>query len=147
MKTRFYLFLVALCTLNCSQNKSLTYDIVIVGGGTSGTAAAIQAGRSGADVLLLQEQDWLGGMLTAAGVSATDGNHKLPSGIWGEFRDSLYARYGSPKALSTGWVSNTQFEPHIGAEIFQNMMNQLPNVERIVGFRLQNARLKAFREW
>ena len=83
MKTRFYLFLVALCTLNCSQNKSLTYDIVIVGGGTSGTAAAIQAGRSGADVLLLQEQDWLGGMLTAAGVSATDGNHKLPSGIWG----------------------------------------------------------------
>ena len=143
MKTRFYLFLVALCTLNCSQNKSLSYDIVIVGGGTSGTAAAIQAGRSGADVLLLQEQDWLGGMLTAAGVSATDGNHKLPSGIWGEFRDSLYARYGSPKALSTGWVSNTQFEPHIGAEIFQNMMNQLPNVERIVGFRLQNARLKA----
>ena len=96
--------MVTLCTLNCSQNKSLTYDIVIVGGGTSGTAAAIQAGRLGAEVLLLQEKDWLGGMLTAAGVSATDGNHKLPSGIW-EFRDSLYARYGSPKALSTGWVS------------------------------------------
>jgi len=64
MKTRFYLFLIAVTTLCCSQNESLTYDIVIVGGGTSGTAAAIQAGRMGADVLLLQEQEWLGGMLT-----------------------------------------------------------------------------------
>lgn len=110
MKTRFYLFLIAVTILHCSQNESLTYDIVIVGGGTSGTAAAIQAGRMGANVLLLQEQEWLGGMLTAAGVSATDGNHKLPSDIWGEFRDSLYARYGGPEALFTGWVSNTQFE-------------------------------------
>ncbi len=142
MKTRFYLFLIAVTTLYCSQNESLTYDIVIVGGGTSGTAAAIQAGRMGADVLLLQEQEWLGGMLTAAGVSATDGNHKLPSGIWGEFRDSLYARYGGPKALFTGWVSNTQFEPHIGAQIFQNIINELPNVDRIVGFSLQSAQLE-----
>lgn len=142
MKTRFYLFLIAVTTLYCSQNESLTYDIVIVGGGTSGTAAAIQAGRMGADVLLLQEQEWLGGMLTAAGVSATDGNHKLPSGIWGEFRDSLYARYGGPEALFTGWVSNTQFEPHIGAQIFQNIINELPNVDRIVGFSLQSAQLE-----
>ena len=142
MKTRFYLFLIAVTTLYCSQNESLTYDIVIVGGGTSGTAAAIQAGRMGADVLLLQEQEWLGGMLTAAGVSATDGNHKLPSGIWGEFRDSLYARYGGPEALFTGWVSNTQFNPHIGAQIFQNIINELPNVDRIVGFSLQSAQLE-----
>lgn len=142
MKTRFYLFLIAVTTLYCTQNESLTYDIVIVGGGTSGTAAAIQAGRMGADVLLLQEQEWLGGMLTAAGVSATDGNHKLPSGIWGEFRDSLYARYGGPEALFTGWVSNTQFEPHIGAKIFQNIINELPNVDRIVGFSLQSAQLE-----
>jgi len=142
MKTRFYLFLIAFTTLYCSQNESLTYDIVIVGGGTSGTAAAIQAGRMGADVLLLQEQEWLSGVLTAAGVSATDGNHKLPSGIWGEFRDSLYARYGGPEALFTGWVSNTQFEPHIGAQIFQNIINELPNVDRIFGFSLQSAQLE-----
>ena len=142
MKTRFYLFLIAFTTLYCSQNESLTYDIVIVGGGTSGTAAAIQAGRMGADVLLLQEQEWLSGVLTAAGVSATDGNHKLPSGIWGEFRDSLYSRYGGPEALFTGWVSNTQFEPHIGAQIFQNIINELPNVDRIVGFSLQSAQLE-----
>ena len=133
--------------VNCSNNEPgtydpKTYDVVVVGGGTSGTAAAIQAGRMGADVLLLHEHRWLGGMLTAAGVSATDGNHKLPSGIWGEFRDSLVARYGGPEALSTGWVSNTLFEPHVGAEIFQNMVQELPNVEQMGGFSLVDARLQ-----
>ena len=49
------------------------YDVLVIGGGTSGTAAAIQAARSGADVLLVEEFGWLGGMLTSAGVSATDG--------------------------------------------------------------------------
>jgi hypothetical protein len=142
MKTGFCLFLLAFTFVQCSSTQLLHYEIVIIGGGTSGTAAAIQAGRMGADVLLLQEQEWLGGMLTAAGVSATDGNHKLPSGIWGEFRDSLYARYGEAEALSTGWVSNTQFEPHMGAEIFNNMLTSLPNVRRIVGFKLEDARMK-----
>lgn len=142
MKKILPLFLFVITLIQCSKTELLHYEVVIVGGGTSGTAAAIQAGRMGANVLLLQEQEWLGGMLTAAGVSATDGNHKLPSGIWGEFRDSLYARYGEVKALATGWVSNTQFEPHIGAEIFNNMLTSLPNVKQITGFTLEDARMK-----
>ena len=141
MKLRLLLSLGALLCLQCTSTQTRTHDVVIIGGGTSGTAAAIQAGRMGADVLLLQETEWLGGMLTAAGVSATDGNHKLPAGLWGEFRDSLYARYGSPEALFTGWVSNTQFEPHVGAKIFENMLAELPNVQRIVGFQLKDATL------
>jgi hypothetical protein len=31
------------------------------------------------------------------GVSATDGNHRLPSGIWREFRQRVYDTYGDPK--------------------------------------------------
>ena len=50
------------------------YDVVIVGGGASGTAAGLQAARMGARTLIVEEFDWLGGMLTSAGVSATDGN-------------------------------------------------------------------------
>jgi hypothetical protein len=141
MKLRLLLSLGALLCLHCNSTQTRIHDIVIIGGGTSGTAAAIQAGRMGADVLLLQETEWLGGMLSAAGVSATDGNHKLPAGLWGEFRDSLYARYGGPDALFTGWVSNTQFEPHVGAQIFEHMIEELPNVQRMVGFRLKSATL------
>ena len=36
-------------------------------------------------------------MLSAAGVSATDGNHRLPSGIWREFRQRVYDAYGGPR--------------------------------------------------
>ena len=97
------------------------YDVCIIGGGTSGTAAGIQAARLGAKTVIVEETAWLGGMLTSAGVSATDGNHDLPSGLWAEFRQKLYDYYGGAKEVQTGWVSNTQFEPHIGANIFKEM--------------------------
>ena len=97
-----------------------TYDVVVVGGGTGGTAAAIEAARDGAKVLVVEESPWLGGMLTSAGVSAVDGNYRLRGGIFGEFADSLAARYGGYDALKSGWVSNILFNPAVGAEIFKN---------------------------
>lgn len=96
-------------------------DLLIVGGGASGTTAGIQAARMGTRTLIIEETDWLGGMLTAAGVSAIDGNHRMPSGLWGEFRRHLYDHYGGAKAVFTGWVSNTLFEPHIGNQILKQM--------------------------
>ncbi|WP_297337057.1 FAD-dependent oxidoreductase [Algoriphagus sp.] len=105
-----------------------SYDVIIVGGGASGTSAGISAGRLGAKTLIIEPTEWLGGMLTAAGVSAIDGNHRLPSGIWGEFRDSLIAHYGSQAALSTGWVSNTLFEPQVGNQIFQSIAASVPHL-------------------
>jgi hypothetical protein len=96
-------------------------DVLVVGGGASGTAAGIQAARMGAQTLIVEETSWLGGMLTSAGVSAVDGNYKLPSGIFGEFKDSLVAHYGTADALKTGWVSNVLFEPKVGNTILQKM--------------------------
>ncbi len=96
-------------------------DVLVVGGGASGTAAGIQAARMGVRTLIVEETPWLGGMLTSAGVSAIDGNYKLPSGIFGEFKDSLVAHYGSDDALKTGWVSGVLFEPKVGNELFQQI--------------------------
>ena len=110
---------------SAQHTKTFTTDILIIQASTGGTAAAISAARMGSKVILTEPDSWLGGMLTSAGVSGTDGNDQLPSGIWGEFRDSLEKRYGSKKALSTGWVSNTLFEPHIGNQIFNNMAASL----------------------
>jgi hypothetical protein len=95
--------------------------VLVVGGGASGTAAGIQAARMGVRTMILEETPWIGGMLTAAGVSCVDGNNRLRSGIFGEFADSLVARYGSKEALQSGWVSNINFDPHIGQEILTNM--------------------------
>jgi hypothetical protein len=79
--------------------------------------------------ILTEETIWLGGMLTSAGVSAIDGNHQLPSGIWGNFRNRLYQYYGGAAKVETGWVSNTLFEPHVGDSIFKSMAAAQPNLK------------------
>lgn len=119
-------------------NREIETDLLIYGGGASGVSAAIQAAQQGIDVVVVEPTPWLGGMLTSAGVSATDGNHNLPSGIWGEFRERLREYYGGPEALSTGWVSNTLFEPNVGNEVFNRMLDEYSNIQRFHGFTIAN---------
>lgn len=47
-------------------------EVLVVGGGTGGVAAAFAAARRGRRVCLAEETDWLGGQLTSQGVSALD---------------------------------------------------------------------------
>lgn len=93
-------------------------QVLVVGGSTGGTAAGIQAARSGAATIMVEQTHMLGGMLTAAAVSCTDGNDGLKSGMWQEFRAALYKHYGTNN-IGSGWVSNTCFEPHVGDSIFK----------------------------
>tara|TARA_B100001173_G_scaffold311742_1_gene329998 strand:+ start:6228 stop:8111 length:1884 start_codon:yes stop_codon:yes gene_type:complete len=130
-----FLTILLLSMISC-EKVELQTDVLVIGGSTSGVAAALSSARQGAETTLLEEGPWLGGMLTAAGVSAVDGNTKLPSGIWGEFRDSLINRYGSKKALQTGWVSNHLFEPTVGNQIFQNMVKNEPLLKPYFGAKL-----------
>lgn len=46
------------------------YDVIVIGGGTAGVIAAIQAGRAGARTLLVEKSGMLGGTMTLGGVSA-----------------------------------------------------------------------------
>ncbi|MCR9085020.1 MAG: FAD-dependent oxidoreductase, partial [Cyclobacteriaceae bacterium] len=124
-KTCFLLAAFFISIVSFAQN----YDVIIIGGGASGTAAGLASARNGANTLIIEEGPWLGGMLTSAGVSAIDGNHRLPSGIWGEFRAKLIEHYGSQQAMSTGWVSNTLFEPKVGNQIFQQLVAETKGLE------------------
>ena len=96
-------------------------EVLVIGGTASGICAGLQSSRLGVKTIIAEATPWLGGMLTAAGVSAFDGNHNMPAGIFGEFRARLYQHYGGSNKVSTGWVSNTLFEPHIGDSIFKAM--------------------------
>lgn len=89
-------------------------DVLILGGGTAGTAAAWQARQMGVSVLIAEPSPWIGGMITAAGVSAFDGNKgTLASGFYRRLRDHLEQYYGGKEAVFTGWISETCFEPHV----------------------------------
>ena len=104
-------------SLSCGRSIDSEVDVLVIGGGASGVTAGIQASRMGVPTLIVEETPWLGGMLTAAGVSAIDGNYNLPAGLWGEFKERLARHYGGLDSLKTGWVSNVLFEPSVGNEI------------------------------
>lgn len=122
------LFLFIGQSLQAKKVEEYQTSILIIGGGASGVTAGLQASRLGIKTLIVEETDWLGGMLTSAGVSAIDGNHQLPSGLWGEFRQKLYNYYGGPNKVETGWVSNTLFEPVVGNTILKEMCANNPNL-------------------
>ncbi len=133
-----------LLTLSCQVLRTLPssekyYDVIVVGGGASGISAGIQSARLGARTLVIESTPWLGGMITAAGVSAFDGNHEIAGGIFKEFRDSLYAHYGGSDKVSTGWVSNTLFEPHVGNRIFKNIAGGTPGLDILFNTHLRKS--------
>ena len=48
---------------NLTMN-NINYDLVIIGGGTSGCAAAYIAAKSGIKTLLVEKNNFLGGLMT-----------------------------------------------------------------------------------
>ncbi len=138
--------------------ESIQTDVLVVGGGTGGVAAAIQSARRGANTLLVSESAWLGGMLTSAGVTAPDGLELLAfqTGIWGEFLRALRQR--EPAGLDHAWVSFFTYLPQTGAAIFADWVAALPNLrwiqnqspleverqpDRITAVRFANYRIEA----
>ncbi|MFL5225261.1 MAG: FAD-dependent oxidoreductase, partial [Microvirga sp.] len=63
------------------------HDIVVLGGGPAGIAAAAAAARQGADVLLVERYGFLGGMGTAAGVTNFCGLH---ANVHGDIRQVVH---------------------------------------------------------
>lgn len=80
------------------------FDVIVVGGGPSGVAAAIAAGRMGRKVALIEQTGCLGGIGTSGLVNVwmpfADGETTLMRGVGLEFLDALYARGFLPAGVS-----------------------------------------------
>lgn len=86
------------------RKSTLQADIVIAGAGPAGIAAAIAAGRQGANVIIVERYGFVGGMSTAAAVYPwmtfhTEQGERVIGGIAQEIVERLMERGGSPGHL------------------------------------------------
>lgn len=87
-------------SLNLSLPVRYRVDVLVAGGGPAGVAAAIAAGRSGASVLLVEKEGFLGGSATAAQVPAfcpfSDKKRAIVRGIGWEVLTEMLRRDDRP---------------------------------------------------
>jgi len=112
-------------------------QILVVGGGLGGVAAALAAARHGASVILTEEFDWLGGQLTSQAVppdehpwiedfGCTASYRQLRDGIRDYYRRNypLTAAAAAKRDLNpgAGWVSKLCSEPRVGVAVIDEML-------------------------
>ncbi len=104
------------------------YDVAIIGGGLGGCAAAIAACHAGKHVVLTEETDWIGGQITAQGVSALDEHEYIETfggtAMYYQLREAIRAYYpGGPSNPGNGWVSRLCFEPRAGLAALESILD------------------------
>jgi FAD-dependent oxidoreductase family protein len=107
------------------------YDVLVVGGGNAGCAAALAAARCGTRVLLVERYGFLGGTATASMVGPWmtfhSGDDRIVGGIAQEMVERLVARGGSPGHLhdASDYVPTiTPFDPEIHKALLFEMMGE-----------------------
>jgi hypothetical protein len=107
------------------------YDVLVVGGGNAGCAAALAAARNGARVLLVERYGFLGGTATASMVGPWmtfhSGDDRIVGGIAQEMVERLVLRGGSPGHVrdASDYVPTiTPFDPEIHKALLFEMMQE-----------------------
>lgn len=120
-----------------TKRQEFSADIVVVGGGLGGCAAALAALRNGQRVILVEETDWLGGQLTQQGVPPDEHQWIETHGAtksYRTFRDKIRSFYvqnyplteeaKSRKYLNPGdgSVSRLCHEPRVALAVFAELL-------------------------
>lgn len=113
-----------------------THDIIILGAGFGGVAAALLAAEAGCAVALIEETRWIGGQATSQGVAALD-EHRYIESYGGSahymaFRRAVRARMAqrfgikpASPAYNPGnaWVSGLCFLPSVAHEVLTEQLS------------------------
>lgn len=108
-----------------------SYDVLVVGGGNAGCAAAIAAARRGARTLLVERYGFLGGTATAAMVGPWmtfhSGSKRIVGGIAQEIVERLIRAGASPGHVydSSDYVATiTPFDPEVHKALLFQMTRE-----------------------
>lgn len=112
-------------------------DLVVVGGGVGGCAAALAACRAGLNVVMTEETDWIGGQLTSQAVPPDEHPWIESHGCtrsYRQFRDGVRQYYRNHFPLTAeararaalnpgnGWVSRLCHEPRVALAVLQELL-------------------------
>ncbi len=112
--------------------RDLSTDVLIVGGGTGGTAAALACARAGVACIMTEPTDWVGGQLTAQGVppdenqwveefGATRSYQAIRTAVraWHQRQPGLVESARTRERLNPGggWVSRLCAPPSVWHEV------------------------------
>jgi len=118
-------------------------DILVVGGGLGGVAAALAAARAGRRVLLTEETDWVGGQLTAQAVPPDEHpwiEHFGCTATYRALREGIRAHYRAHYPLTAqargraelnpgaGRVSAMCCEPRAAHAVHEAMLGSIPRL-------------------
>jgi len=148
---------VSLVPAVCQSAGPPIYDLVIYGGTSAGIAAAVQAKRMGASVIVLEPSARIGG-LTTGGLGQTDiGKKAAIGGISREFYQRIRKHYASDASWNweskadyrSGGQSRTTanedtmwtFEPSAALKIMQDFVSE-NNIEVVLNAKLDRTPLK-----
>ena len=120
------------------SSKEISADLVIIGGGLGGCAAALGALRNGLSVILTEETDWIGGQITTQGVPPDEHpwieTHGAPQS-YRDFRNGVRHYYLRHYPLTdearaqlylnpgNGSVSRLCHEPRVALAVLYEMLN------------------------
>ena len=121
-----------------SRSRELKADVIIIGGGLGGCAAALASCRNGLSVIMTEETDWIGGQLSQQGVPPDEHQwietHGAPQS-YREFRHRVreYYRLNYPLTETArgrdnlnpgnGSVSRLCHEPRVAVSVLTDMLS------------------------
>jgi hypothetical protein len=108
--------------------QTIKTDVLVVGSGASGIAAAIQCGRSKVKTVLADDGFKVGGGTIEGQMLALDGSNNIPTGIWAEFRKHVLELYSKTAGYDTAKNAVLKFEPGAGTTILKKITDTVKNL-------------------
>src|SRR5581483_8248238 len=130
-----------------SPGRELEADLIVIGGGLGGCAAALAGARNGMRVILTEETDWIGGQLTAQAVPPDEhpwienfGATHSYLDLRRRIRDYYLRNYPLTAAARSkpflnpgnGWVSRLCHEPRVALAVLHEMLAPFLGAQQVL---------------